>query len=603
MRLLEDLRKERVPKVNTVLRFCLSGSSKPLLLVALAYVSLAGAGMAQDLPVRVRIEGISGAERRNALATMSIAGAASETAVSEARVRRLHDRAPREIALALEPFGYYRLHVEPELTRDQRRWTARYVVDPGPRVTVSKISIAVTGEGANETGFQDVLQRFPLTEGAPLSHAAYEMGKTRLVNRAAELGYLDGRFDTNEVLVDLESYTAVVNLSFATGQRYQFGSVSFDQDVVNPAVLQSYVTFRRGEPFSTVPLLALQSALSDSPYFSRVEVVPRRDMAQGLEVPIQVSLVPRRPQRYEVGAGYGTNTGPRGSFQVELRRLNRGGHRALGEISASIIEKKVSGRYVIPFGTVGRQVLSLAAGFARLTPSTSSSDAVIISTSLAHSRNRLQETLALSFQLEDFEVGTDSGTSNLLMPSASWSLTKANDRVFPTRGARLRLELQGAVRGFGSDASFGRIRANAKIIRAITGQTRLLARLDLGGTVTSQLRQLPPSIRFFAGGDQSVRGYEFRSLGPVDQAGNVIGGRVLAVASVEVDQQVVNRIMVAGFVDVGNAMDSASWDLEQGVGGGVRWLSPVGLVRLDLAVALSRAGNPLRLHITVGPDL
>jgi translocation and assembly module TamA len=583
--------------------FSIAGPIKPLVLLLLAQLSLAGETRPQDAPVRVQIDGIRGAERRNALTTLSIALATSERVVNEARIQRMHARAPAEIALALQPFGYYRPQVESDLIREPRRWTARYLVNPGPRVTVRRVSVEVTGDGAGEAGFREAVQRFPLTEGAPLSHVTYELGKTRLLNVASELGYLDGRFETHELRVDPESYTAEVRLAFDTGPRYRFGTVSFDQDVIDPAVLESYVRFQRGEPFSTLPLLGLQSALSDSPYFSRVEVVPRRDLAQGMEVPIEVNLVPRRPQRYEVGVGYGTNTGLRGSLQMELRRLNRRGHRALGEILASAIEKRVSGRYVVPFGTPGQQVLSLAAGIARLTPSTSSSDAIVVSTTLAQSHGRWQETFALTFQLEDFEVGADSGTSYLLMPSASWSLTRANDRVFPTRGGRVRLELQGAVRGLGADASFGRIRVNSKIVQAITAHTRLLARLDLGGTVTSQLRELPPSIRFFAGGDQSVRGYEYRSLGPVDDFGNVIGGRVLAVASLEVDQRVFNRFMLAGFLDVGNAMDSVNWNLEQGLGGGVRWLSPVGLVRLDVAVALSRAGNPLRLHITVGPDL
>jgi translocation and assembly module TamA len=131
----------------------------------------------------------------------------------------------------------------------------------------------------------------------------------------------------------------------------------------------------------------------------------------------------------------------------------------------------------------------------------------------------------------------------------------------------------------------------------------VLARIDLGGTVTHQLRDLPPSIRFFSGGDQSVRGFEYRSLGPVDEFGNVIGGRVLAVGSIEFDREIIRRFGIAGFVDVGNAMDRFEWSLERSVGGGVRWLSPVGLVRLDLAFAVSRDGHPLRFHLTVGPDL
>jgi translocation and assembly module TamA len=275
----------------------------------------------------------------------------------------------------------------------------------------------------------------------------------------------------------------------------------------------------------------------------------------------------------------------------------------LGELSGSLVEKRVSGRYVIPFGSPKPKVLSFAAGFARLTPSTSTSNAAIVSTTLGRSRGRWQETLSLTFQLENFEVGVTSGTSYLLMPSAGWSLTRANDRVFPTRGGRVRFEFQGAVRNVGSNATFGRARFSSKIIRPLARHTRVLARIDLGGTLTTQLNDLPPSIRFFSGGDLSIRGYQYRSLGPADSLGNVIGGRVLAVSSLELDQRLVRRFFVAGFFDIGNALDSFNWEFEQGAGAGVRWLSPVGLVRLDLAVALTQPGRPLRLHITVGPDL
>ncbi len=564
---------------------------------------LAAQATAPDTSVRAQLEGLRGEERRNALATMSIAVAALERSVSEARVRRLHARAPDEIKLALQPFGYYRPAIQSDLRIERRTWLARYLVDPGPRVTVQSVAIDVTGDGAGEPRFRHAIDAFPLREGAPLSHAAYELGKTRLLSAASELGYLDARFVEHELRIDLVMYTARVVLVYDTGPRFRFGTVSFDQDVVDPDLLRSFVEFERGEPFNVNELLALQSALGDSPYFSRVEVVPRREQARDLEVPIEVQLVPRRTQRYEVGVGYGTNDGPRGNLQVELRRLNRVGHRALAELTASLIERRISTEYVIPHGVGRGNVLRVAAGFARLTPSTSVSDAVIVSTTLGRSRGRWQETFGLTFQLEDFEVGSHSGTANLLMPGASWLRTAADDRLFPSRGSRVRVEVSGAIRGVGSDASFGRARASGKLIRTLFPHTRLLMRLDLGGTATNRLRDLPPSIRFFTGGDQSVRGFEFRSLGPVDEQGSVVGGRVLSVGSVECDREIVKHFGIAGFWDAGNALDRLNWSLEQGVGGGLRWLSPVGLVRLDLAVAISRAGNPLRLHITVGPDL
>ena len=573
------------------------------LAAAASWTPIAGQAAVPDTTLRVQIEGLRGDERRNAFATMSIALATSERRVSEVRVRRLHARVPDEIALALEPFGYYRPEVVSDLRIERTTWVASYMVNPGPRVVVGSVAIDLAGDGADETRFRQAIEAFPVREGAPLSHSAYELGKNSLLDAASELGYLDGTFVEHELRIDLATYTAAVVLAFYTGPRFRFGEVSFDQDVVDTNLLRSFVRFEQGEPFNVTELLALQSALGDSPYFSRVEVVPRRELAHNLEVPIDVQLVPRQTQRYEAGVGYGTNTGPRGNFEIELRRLNRVGHRASGEVSASLIERRISTQYVIPHGVGRGNVLALAAGFARLTPSTSVSNAAIISATLGRYRGRWQEMFSLAFQLEDFQVGLDTATAILLMPGVSWSRTVADDRLFPSRGSRVRFELNGSMRGAGSNASFARAKASAKFIRTIVPHTRMLARIDLGGTVTNQLRDLPPSIRFFSGGDQSVRGFAYRSLGPVDEMNSVIGGRVLAVGSFELDREIIRRFGIAGFVDFGNAMDRFDWSLEQSVGGGVRWLSPVGLVRLDMAFATTRDGSPLRFHLTVGPDL
>jgi translocation and assembly module TamA len=565
--------------------------------------ALFGEAAAQEAPVRVELVGIRGAERRNVMASLSIALSGSEHIVSESRVRRLHARALGEIELALQPFGYYRPHVESSLRYEGHRWIARYVIDPEARVVVAQVAIEITGDGSEQQAFRRAVAAYPLAVGDPLSHAAYELGKTRLVNTASQLGYLDAGFERSELRISLESYTAEIDLVYNTGPRFRFGPVTFDQEIVDPELLRSSVNFRQGEPFSITPLLDLQTTLGDSPYFSRVEVVPRRDLADGLDVPVEVHLVARRPQRYEFGVGYGTNTGPRGSFEVEFRRLNRSGHRANAQMSVSLIEKRLSGRYVIPLPYARTHLFSLAGGFARLTPTTSSSDVVLASATLGRSRGRWQETIALTFQFEDFVVGSDTGKADILMPSVSWSFTDADDRLYPSRGIRVRLEVSGAARGVGSSASFGTLSLGGKFIRSLLPRTRVLVRLDLGGTVTSQLRELPPSLRFFAGGDQSVRGYAFQSLGPMDQFGNVIGGRALAVASLELEQRFLRQWGVAAFIDAGNALDGWSGHLEQGVGGGIRWLSPVGLVRFDLAVAVSQAGNPIRFHVTIGPDL
>ena len=558
---------------------------------------------AQDGRVQVEIEGLQDPERRNVMATLSIAAARTERTIAEARVRRLHARAPGEISLALQPYGLYGPEIESDLRYQGEVWIGRYVVTPGPRVIFREVDIRMTGDGVNEAPFLRLQENSPLTDGAPLSHATYEQEKARLLAAAAELGYLDARFDRHEIRVDRESLSAGIVLWFETGPQFRFGPVTFEQDVVRPELLQGRVGFRRGEPFSVSSLLELQASLGDSPYCSRVEVVPRRDLAEDLEVPVEVHLVPSRPQRYQVGVGFSTNSGPRLSFDVALRRLNRSGHRAEAEISASLIEQRISGRYLIPFAYPNTELLTFAAGYAHLDPTTSTSDVILVSTSLGRSRGAWQETFTVGFHHDAFTVGADTGVADLLVPGAGWSLTRSNNRVFPTRGGRLRFEVQGARSGAGSSASFLRVKATGKLVRSLGPRTRVLLRAEGGATVTSQLRELPPSFRFFAGGDQSIRGYQFRSLGPTDAAGNVIGGRLLATASVELEQRFLERWGVAVFLDGGNAFDSLSQGFEYGVGGGVRWISPVGLVRIDVAVAVSETERPVRLHVTIGPGL
>ncbi len=559
--------------------------------------------IAQTRSLEVEIVGLRGQERTNVLATLSIATAATERSVSEARVRRLHSRAPGEIALALQPFGRYRVGVESHLSANGPPWRVRYTIDPGPQMSVRTVEISIAGDGANDPNFVRTRTEFPLASGGPLSHALYEQGKLRIMTAASELGYLDGRFTRRELRVDRELNVADVILHYDTGTRYRFGSITFFQNVVDSTLLAGFVQFQRGDPFDTRQLLNLQANLGASPYFSRVEVVPRRDLADGIEVPIEVHLTPRPSQRFQIGAGFGTNSGARGTAEAEFRRLNRAGHRAELEVGASPIERNVSARYVIPLAFPRTEVFTITTAYLNRTLATSNSEAVLARVSVARRRGVWQETLGLTYQQESFEVGTDSGTTSLLFPGVSWTFARADDRIFPTRGHRLRFELQGGSDAVGSDVSFVRARATARLIRPLSQRTRFLTRLEGGATSSSSFRRLPPSIRFFAGGDQSVRGYEYQSLGPGDALGNVVGGEFLITGSIELEQRLLERWGIAAFLDFGNALSAFELSLEQGVGGGLRWLSPVGMVRLDLAAAVSQPGTPLRLHLVVGPDL
>lgn len=558
--------------------------------------------------VKVEIEGVRGGVRENVESLLSIRRSREEEGLTAARLRQLHGRAPEEIVAAVEPFGYYRPTVRSELTPRGDAWTARYRIDPGPRMRLERVDVEVTGPGAEDPGFEERARAFPLAAGDPLSHAAYEEGKQALIDYAADNGYLDAEMKTAEIRVDLERYSSQVVIRLASGPRYRFGEVRFHQQVLDRRVLAGYVPFERGEPITIGPLLELQDALSATPYFDRVEVTVEHEEAVDLEAPVVVELMPAARQKWDLGVGFGTDTGPRGRVGLELRRLNRHGHRAQGELMLSEIEKSFTARYLVPAYYPSTNLYTFDAGYSELTTDTSTSETVLLGGSRTRQRGRWREELGLTFQRADFEVGVDSGVSELLIPQASWTQVRADDRIYVRRGHRLQLTLRGAEESVISDSTFLQIVTDAKAIRPLNERLRLIGRLGAGYTWTSDFRRLPPTVRFFAGGDQSVRGYDFQTLGPLDVEGNVIGGEALATASVELDSLFLDfgtlgRWGAAVFYDVGGAAETIGDRLEQGTGVGLRWLSPIGLVRADVAWAVSEPGTPIRFHLMIGPDL
>jgi outer membrane translocation and assembly module TamA len=279
---------------------------------------LSTSGPARAAKVRVELEGLDGAGEDNVLSVLGIAQV-KDDAADEAAVRRLHDRAPEQIAAALEPFGFYRVETRGELRQEKGGWIARYAVRPGPPIRLDEVTVEVVGEGAGGGEFREAVAAFALHEGEVLRHALYEQGKNRIAEAALDQGYLDGRFAEHGLVIDRVGYRATIRLRFDTGPRYYFGRVHFQQDILDSTFLRGYVTFHQGEPLDFDRLLLLQSSLSESPYFRSVEVRPAREDAVDQRVPIDVLLVPARRLRVQLGAGYGTDTGP----QLQARPLSR----------------------------------------------------------------------------------------------------------------------------------------------------------------------------------------------------------------------------------------------------------------------------------------
>lgn len=564
--------------------------------------------------LEVVVEGLPKALREQVLAQLSIEQQKREAGLNPAAIRALHLRAEGEIRAVLQPRGYYRAKVVAELTSGEKGPVARYRVDPGPPLRIGVFDLQVTGDGLNDPAIADLLKDFPLNQGEVLDHERYEAAKERLTRLGADRGYLDATLTRHEVQVNLVAYTASVALHYQTGARYRFGAVQFEPGSgLDPELLTRYVPFPAGVPFDADQLLELRRGLLDSDYFQQIEVTPRRDLAVGYLIPITVKLVPRPPNKYTFGLGYGTDTGVRGKASWEIPRLNAAGHRLLNEVNASQVRSDLTIRYLVPVQDPRTDLLSYSIGSIADYPDTSESTRVTAGVAYTHTSGlwRLtagriagwRSTYGVNYSNERWETGVESGQTTLIVPTTSWLYLNTDNRLITSRGWRAQLELRGSSTTLASDVTFGQARLQTKIIQPLGSRGRVVARFDAGTTWIDNFSELPSSMRFYAGGDQSVRGYTYNSLGPKDVNGEVIGGPKLLVGSLEYEHRILKKWSLAMFYDVGNAMDSFDDPYSRGAGVGLHWKSPIGLVRMDIAVALTPEDRPWQLHVIIGPDL
>ncbi len=552
------------------------------------------------------VTGVEGPVLANVMTVLDIARERGGEQLKASRVRKLHVVAPQQIKDALQPFGYYRPQVSGELVVDGDTFTANYQIVPGPEITVADVDVRLEGAGASAAIFTDLVEKFPTRIGQVFLHQPYEAAKQQLLRTAASNGYLDARFTRRTVTVNLATYTVSVVLHLDTGSQYRFGPVQFVQTpeaVFRDDFLRGFVTIEPGQTFRRRALLDLQNRFNDSQYFSAVAVSANRQDARDLSIPVRVALTANKQHRYRFGAGFGTDTGPRASFGY-ARRVNDVGHLLDTDLKLSTRSSAANMQYLIPLGDPGSERLALGSSF--IDESTDSRDSRIVNTSAKRTviRAGWLETLSLNVETEDFRVGDEDGRGTLVYPAVNWSRVDTDDRLFPTRGWRLGLDVLGAHESLGSDATFLQVRGAGKWIKTLSPGSRLLVRGELGVTALAVADELSGSKRFFAGGDQSVRGYEFEALGPKNALGEVAGGKYLVVGSAEYERQLRGNWGAAVFMDAGNAFNDMGESLKKSVGFGVRYRSPVGPIRVDIAHPLGDEDHGgIQLHVVIGPDL
>jgi len=557
--------------------------------------------------VRVTVEGVRGTVLANVQAHLAIAALArrdgKDGRITAAEVRRRHQRARSDIETALQALGYYRQRIEDELVRVEDNWVATYRIDRGPRTRLRNVVIEIDGVALNNTATDGVLPQNLPAPGDRLHHGRYEASKRAVLESLYARGYLDAAFVDASLDVYPDDLAADVHWRIERGPAYEFGEIRLVQDVLHDHFARRFVAIEPGTPFDAAKLSDLQLNLVNSGYFSEVTVEIERESADAGRVPVTVRAEAGNSQFYRLGLGYGTDTGPRVTGGVEVRRLNPAGHRLRMDLRASLIRTDAAIEYAIPVRDVNRDSLKFYARAERAEIGDADSDQYTLGARIEDDWLGLRRAVYVQFSHELFQFGDAANRqSDLLTPGIQLSLQRGDDLQFTRQGFSATVDVHGGHSAILADTSFVHASAKATAVLPLTERSRLILRGALGVIEAEDFDALPPSQRFFTGGDRSVRGYAFESLSPKNEAGDDIGGAHYFNQSVEVDWLIWREFGLAAFFDRGGASDKVFGGQTESAGIGFRYRSPVGMVRLDVARPLDGSSG-IRLHLTLGPDL
>ncbi|MEZ5559152.1 MAG: autotransporter assembly complex family protein [Pseudomonadales bacterium] len=517
-------------------------------------------------------------------------------------VDRAYRQAVEQLRRGMEAYGYYHATVTGELKRGEQCWNASFAIEPGDPVRIGRAAVVVAPPLGAEPGMIAALKGLDLQPEERFSHSGYEAAKSRLLDVAQSLGYFDAEFTRHQVSVDLPTNTADIDLELDGGTRYRIGHIETIQEDLHQQLFEQFLTVHEGDYYDAAEITKTYRQILESGYFDRVLVAPELEARADGTVPVTVRAVTGTRRTALIGAGFATDTGPRLRSEIRYRRINRRGHRAGASMLLSPVQSELTGDYRLPYGDPTHEWLSLTGGFSYDDTDSYTSTKRNLGVARTHRLGqRWTETNYVDWRLEDFDIAGETGRTQLTLLGTSLSRTTSIDAPRPVRGHALSIDVRGAAKQLLSDTNVLQVIGRAKQIVPLTDRLRLLGRVSAGWTWQSEFEELPPSIRFFAGGDNSVRGYAYESLGP-EEDGVVVGGRRLLTGSLELDALVRPKWSVAVFADSGSAFDDAP-TFSSSVGLGVRWYSILGPIRVDIAHPLDDPGHTVRLHISLGPDL
>ncbi len=524
---------------------------------------------------------------------------------TRAAVTAFANTIPENANKAMNAAGFYRARYVIGYTGTADAPAITITVKPGEPVRISSLAISIDGDARLDAGYMPVIARIPVRRNGVFTHADYESTKNTLFDAAQNRGYFDFKFTTSTVKISRENGTADITLAATSGQRYRFGDVTFTTDYFTDELLTRYLPFKPGDFYESANIATLTRDLQTTGFFESVRVLPIREQIANGIIPIRVAVTRRDKNQIGLGVGFATDTEWRTKVTWSKPTLNTAGHSFDSALELSEVEQNISFQLRIPRKKNPlTNYWSLEYGLQNLeVDETQSFLSTLNLQRVRQTSNDWRESQFIRWERERSTIGGVEDETDLVLPGIGWSKNKSTGLPFPTNGYSASVQFMYGSRFLLSDIDFYKSTLNYKWLKTLGKRNTFILALQYGAISTNDFTRVPASQRFFAGGDRSIRGFDYRSVSPRNPNGDAVGGRYLEVTSLEYNYRIRERWAVALFADAGRAFNRFDQDYSVGAGVGLRWYSPVGPFRIDVASDVSEDDPGFTLHLSLGPDL
>ncbi|KTF09644.1 autotransporter assembly complex protein TamA [Pseudoalteromonas sp. 10-33] len=567
--------------------------------ICIATIFMAADSYAADRVIDdYKIKGINGDLEKNvALYLKQLKG--------EKPTRTLQRYAKKQVQNSIKALGYYSPTIEVEFNKDDSELVVK--IERGPATRIDGINITLNGEGKSDTQLQTLIKNTNLKQGEVLNHGKYESAYKKIESMLLERGYFDAKWPARKLEVSIKKNSAVVTFVINTGVRYQYGSIEITSDTPAEKYIRSLAPFTQGQPYQSTYIADYNLELSSTPYFASVRVYADITARKNAQVPIKVEVVPKPANSFEIGGGFSTDLGPRVRFKWSKPWITEDGHYL--ETNMNIAEKQqdLSMAYTVPVDDPNDDLWRFSVGYKLEDELADDTYSEILTAQLQRqwlTKDKWVRTAFLRRDQETFRLGADPKESTeMLMPGISYARKNLKGGTTPYWGEQWLISAEFGLDDVLSSTNLLRVQLQHAWLRTYLNKHLVFLKANVGAMLVDDINNVPYSLRFYAGGDQSVRGFAYQSISPENEDGELIGGKYLLSGTMEYNYQFAQNWRAALFVDGGTATNDFSDEFEVGAGFGFRYLTPVGPIRIDHAWGLTKESKSTRLSITIGPEI